>query len=124
MLEMLREKLQSRLDDIQMAPASALTKALLAKGRVVSVWNYTASVQGINWEFANEWDTKINRAITSREFGAVSRKALVYEPIVKGGMGMQSLVDLYKINRYRILAQIMEAAKRQRGRGQTPWVEK
>jgi len=123
-LEMLREKLQSRLDDIQMAPASALTKALLAKGRLVSVWHYTASVQDINWEFANEWDTRIYRAITSREFGAVSRKDLVYEPVKRGGMGMQSLVDLYKINRCRILAQVMEAAKRQRGRGQTPWVEK
>jgi len=124
-LEMIKEKLQSRLEDIEAAPASALhDKVMLAKGRMVSVWNYTASIQEINWEFAQEWDTKIYRALTSKGFGATSRKDLIYEPVVKGGMGMQSLVDLYKINRCRILAQMMEAAKRQTGRGQIPWVEK
>jgi len=123
-LEMLKEKLQSRLEDIQASPASALHKVMLAKGRMMSVWNYTAGIQDISVEFAQEWDIKVYRAITSKEFGATSRKDLIYEPVVKGGMGMQSLVDLYKVNRCRVLAQVMEAAKRQRGRGQVPWVEK
>jgi len=97
---------------------------MLAKGRLVSVWNYTAGIQDIGWEFAQEWDSKICRAITSTEFGATCRKDLVFEDVQKGGMGMQYFVDLYKINRCRILSQIMEAAKRQSGRGQTPWVER
>jgi len=123
-LEVLREKLQARLEDIQAAPASALTKVMLAKGRLVSVWNYTASIQYIGWEFAQEWDSKIYRDITSKEFGATCRRDLIYEDVQKGGMGMQSLMDLYQINRCRILSQMMEAAKRQTGRSQTPWVEK
>jgi len=89
-LEVLRENLQARLEDIQAAPASALTKVMLAKGRLVSVWNYTASIQDIGWEFAQEWDSKIYRAITSKEFGATCRKDLIYEDVQKGGMGMQS----------------------------------
>ena len=39
-------------------------------------------------------------------------------------MGMTSISDLYAINRARIISQIMEAAMRQRGRGQIPWAEK
>jgi len=84
-LEMLREKMQARLEDIQAAPASALTKVMLAKGRLVSVWNYTASIQDIGWEFAQEWDSKIYRAITSKEFGATCRKELIYEDVKRVG---------------------------------------
>jgi len=77
-LEVMREKLQARLEEIQAAPASALTKVMLAKGRMVSVWNYTASIQDIGWEFAQEWDSKIYRVITSKEFGATCRRDLLY----------------------------------------------
>jgi len=116
--------MKNRLEKIDKAVVNPLQKARLVKGRIVSVWNYTAAVQEIDKEFAVYWDLKIYSAITRSKFGATSRKDLLYEPILKGGMGMVSLEDVYKINRCRILAQIMEAAQRQTGRNQVPWVEK
>ena len=55
---------------------------------------------------------------------AKCRKDLIYIDKDRNGMGMTSISDLYAVNRARIVSQIMEAALRQRGRGQVPWAEK
>ena len=122
-LTLLKERMLDRLQRIQHCKAHPVTKVMLAKSKILSLWNYTAAVQDINSKCIEEWDSKLYELVTHYGF-ARCRKDLIYLDKDKNGLGMTSIKDLYKINRARIVAQIMEAAIRQRGRQQMPWAEK
>ena len=110
-MQLLKEKMLNRLEKIQHCKAHPTTKVMLAKSKILSLWSYTASVQNISSTFIEDWDTKLYQLITSYGF-AKCRKDLVYLSKEMNGMGMISMEDLYKVNRARVVSQIMEAALR------------
>ena len=97
-LTLLKAQLLDRLQRIQHCKAHPVTKVMLAKSKILSVWNYTAAVQDISSKCIEEWDSKLYELVTHYGF-ARCRKDLIYLDKDKNGLGMTSIKDLYKINR-------------------------
>ena len=53
-LELLKEKMLNRLKNIKYCRAHPVTKALLAKSKILSLWNYTAAIQDVSSSFIEE----------------------------------------------------------------------
>ncbi len=123
-LELLKTKLEDRLKRINKLNLQAVQKATLIKGKIMAAWNYTAGIQNIKDEEIETLEKTLCQAVTSRSLGRTTRRDMLFEKRTKGGIGMISMHELYEINRCRIISQIMENGKRQRGRGQIPWAEK
>ena len=121
-LEKLKEKVKVKMERIRRLRATPSTKGLLIKARVISVINYTASVQKVEEKELEKWEKEIY-GIMVKGYGK-RRKDMVYEKEVKGGNGMPNVCEEYKVNRIRGLTQMTEMADRQEGRGQVPWIQK
>ena len=122
-MQLLKDKMQERLDRIKGIKATPSTKVQLIRSRIVSVWNYTAAVQKMEAQEIAEWEKKFYEAITIGEFQGL-RKDMVYEKKDRAGFGMTKMQEEYECNRLRTVKQIMEAGERIKGRGQTPWAQK
>ena len=122
-MELLKEKMENRLDKIRGIRGNPSTKVKLIRSRIVSTWNYTSAVQPMEQEMINEWGKQFYSAITMGDMQGF-RGDLVYEATTRTGLGMTKLKEEYEKNRIRTLKQIMEAGERMKGRGQTPWAQK
>jgi len=122
--ELLTEKVKQRIQHIAQLSANPLTKAMLIKSRVISAINYTQGVQAIGQEWCKEIDQCIYQAITQGYGGlARCRREMLYMVVTKGGLGMHSVEDQYKVARLRVIAGLIEAGKRQEQRGQKAWAK-
>ena len=106
-IKRLRMKVKERIERIGALRASEKTRIRLLKARVISVINYTASVQKIPKRDLEVWETMIYNMLTKSEMG--KRRDLVYLPEEEGGMGMIDVREEYRINRIRGLTQLMES---------------
>ena len=120
-LEKLKVKVQDRVKRIEKVRATAKTKAMLLKARVMSVINYTAAIQKLDEEQLKEWGEMIYKSITRSERSI--RRDMVYERENKGGMGMMDITEEYKVNRLRGLMQMIQTGEAQAGRGQNTWIQ-
>ena len=122
-LELLKDKMEERLNRVKGTKSNPCTKVNLIKSRIISTWNYTTAIQDIERTEIKKWEEAFYEAIAVGEFHRV-RKQMVYESRQKAGFGMTKLSEEYDINRLRTISQIMEAGERIKGRGQTPWAQK
>ena len=90
----------------------------MVKGKIMSAWNYTAGIQNIKDSEIEFLEKQLCQAVASRDLGPAFRRDLLFQKTDKGGINMQSVHELYDIQRCRTLGQIMEAGKRQEGRDQ------
>ena len=58
-MEILKDKMKERLERIKGCRASPSTKVNLIKSKIVSVWNYTAAVQTIDYKDIIEMGTRV-----------------------------------------------------------------
>ena len=121
-VEKLKDKVKTRMGRIEKLRATPHTKALLMKARVLSVINYTGSIQTIPEVELDKWEKQIYKTMTKGQ--GCMRRDLVYEKEEKGGMGMTHVKEEYKTNRIRGLIQMVETEDRQAGRKQVPWIQR
>ena len=122
--ELLTEKVKQKIENIAQLPANPMTKAMLIKSKIISAINYTQGVQAIGQQWCQEIDRTIYQAITGG-YGGMSRcrREVLYRGVVKGGLGMMSVEDQYKVARLRVIAGLIEAGERQEQRGQKAWAK-
>jgi len=103
--DLLERKIEHRIKLIEHTGANPITKAMLLRSRVISLFNYTAGVQNLGMEWCQKMDSKLYQAITGGRGGLTyCRKDLIYQNLQQGGLGMISIQDEYKINRVRVIA--------------------
>ena len=122
-LELLKSKLEDRLQRIKATNIHAIQKGTLVKGKILSAWNYTTAVQEVDQKMIAKWESKLCQAVIERDLPCGVRRDLLFEKKSHGGLNMTSLQELYDVNRCRTFAHIIESGKRQEGRGQVPWAE-
>ena len=122
-MKTLKEKMQLRLNKIKGIRTSAVGKARLIRGKLISTWNYTTTLEELNIEEAEIWDKKIYEEITKGDFNSNIRKEIIYEDLSKLGLGMIPLKEETSIQKMRALTQIMQSGERIRGREQIPWAQ-
>ena len=69
-LEILQEKMNSRLDRIQKLNAHALQKATVVKGKILGLWNYTAAIQDIGSDVIEKWESKLCQTVGGKDIGS------------------------------------------------------
>ena len=90
-LELLKQKIESRLEGIKKLRVHAIQKAHLIKGKIMSAWSYTAAIQNIKDEEINKLESLLCQAVTSSDINITTRRDLLFEKKSKGGINSNKL---------------------------------